>query len=177
MLLYVSPIELLTRMMEKTNSLLDSIAPESTVFYLSGYRGKGSHIDWYSPPYYTHTRGYKMCMGVYMRPKDTTLNVYSFLHAGEYDGGLKWPFRGMVVIQLINQLSDGNHYEYVFDYSQAGDAESQRVTRGIRSMFLLPSNPHLPLTDLNYRPSNNTLYLKNSCLKFRIVVQNKERFL
>ena len=141
---------------------------------LTGYQEKRKEgVDWFSPPYYTHSHGYKMCVNVELAPSFTVLDVFSYLLRGEYDAGLKWPFKGTVVVQLlINQLSDDNHYDYVFDYSQARDSKSQRVTSGERSNWKAPSGPHLLLTALEYNSSKKCQYLKNDCLKFRIFVKN-----
>ena len=103
--------------MEKTNRIqcVLGVTPNIVLTHYQKKRKKG--VDWYSPPYYTHLHGYKMCVNVDLTQTNTKLHVYSYLLPGEYDAGLKWPFRGMVVVQLLNQLSDDNHYEYVFDYS------------------------------------------------------------
>ena len=114
----------------------------------------------------------KMCLSVKIRPQYCYLRVYSYLLPGEYDAGLKWPFRGAVVVQLLNQLSDDNHYDYVFDYSEASDGESQRVTGEQQSSCKChASAPDLPLIALEYDSSKKCQYLKNDCLIFKIVVK------
>ena len=162
--------ELVKGQMEIHN--VQSSAPLTIVF--TGYQEKREEgIYWYSPSYYTHLHGYKMCVWVWVRPCDTTLDVYSYLLPGEYDAALKWPFRGTVVVQLLNQLSDDNHFDYVFDYSQASDGVSQRVTSGERSSYYqCPSGPRLLLTDLKYNSSKKCQYLKNDCLKLKIFLKN-----
>lgn len=59
---------------------------------------------WYSPPFYTHPSGYKMCLEVYTNGwaegKGTHISVYVHLMRGEFDDHLKWPFRGDIFIQL-----------------------------------------------------------------------------
>ena len=141
---------------------------------LTEYQQKKSKVwlDWYGPPYYTHLHGYKMCVKVYLMPWSSELHVFSYLLPGEYDAGLKWPFKGTVVVQLLNQLSDDNHYDYVFDYSQAGDEESQRVTSGERSAPKGSSTPILSFHALECNSSKKCQYLKDDCLKFRVRVKN-----
>ena len=67
-----------------------------------------------------------MCVGVAAQGVPTTrsetkgshLAISVYLMKGEYDDSLKWPFRGEVTIQLLNQLDDdGGHHEQriVFD--------------------------------------------------------------
>ena len=67
-----------------------------------------------------------MCVGVAAQGVLTSLSesrgshlaICVCLMKGEYDDSLKWPFRGEVTIQLLNQLDDdGGHHEerIVFD--------------------------------------------------------------
>ena len=165
--------DLMRDQMEKTNRIHSVLSSASLTIAFTGYQGKRKEgVSWYSPPYYTHLHGYKMCVRVWLGQSLTVLHVYSYLLRGEYDAGLKWPFRGTVVVQLLNQLSDDNHYDHVFDYSQVNDSRSQRVTSGERSGAKAPSTPYLPLTDLEYNSSKICQYLKNDCLKFKIVMRN-----
>ena len=64
--------------------------------------------EWYSPPFYTSLRGYKMCFSVYAsglsEGKGTHVSVFAHLMRGEFDDNLKWPFRGDVTIAMLNQL-------------------------------------------------------------------------
>ena len=65
---------------------------------------------WYSRPFYSHRNGYKMCVGVAAQgvcissaSRSNHLAVCVCLMKGEYDNSLKWPFKGVVTIQLLNQ--------------------------------------------------------------------------
>ena len=68
--------------------------------------------DWYPPPFYTHPRGYKMCLRV---RADGQLNgsgshVSAFFHLmhGEYDDYLSWPFCEEVVFKSkISEKTNG----------------------------------------------------------------------
>ena len=158
--------------MEKIDTIHSVLSSAPLTITLTGYQEKKKNvIDWYSPPYYTHLLGYKMCVNVDVRPTDKLLDVFSYLLPGEYDDGLKWPFRGTVVVRLLNQLSDDNHYDYVFDYSRARDNQSRRVRIGKRSEEMDPTTPRLPLTALGYNASKKCQYLKNDCLKFKVFVK------
>ena len=122
--------------------------------------------EWYSPHFYTHPNGYKMCLKVYangnLSGKSTHLSVYVHLMKGEFDDQLKWPFRGNVTFKLINQEEDSDH---VLDtaYSQYVPLRCKRVMTegrpdgnawGIPKFF-----PHAEL-----QPK----YLKNDCIKLCI---------
>ena len=36
---------------------------------------------------------------------------------GEFDSDLKWPFRGDITIQLLNQLEDKEHHTWTIPYT------------------------------------------------------------
>ena len=65
---------------------------------------------WYSPPFYSHLGGYKMCLMVDANGQGdgagTHVSVYVHLMRGEFDDRLKWPFRGNVTIQLHSKRDD-----------------------------------------------------------------------
>ena len=55
-----------------------------------------------------------MCLGVDTYGigigKGTHVSVFTCLMCGNFDSHLKWPFRGNVTIQLVNQLEDKKHH-------------------------------------------------------------------
>ena len=65
---------------------------------------KGTADVWYSPPFYSHLGGYKMCLKVhangYGDGKGTHVSVFVRLMKGVFDDTLKWPFCGDVTVQL-----------------------------------------------------------------------------
>ena len=130
--------------------------------------------QWYSPPFYTHPQGYKMCLRVdangHGEGKGTHVSVSVYLMRGEFDDVLKWPFRGHVVIQLSNQLQDKYHRGHTIDFSETTDARIiSRVTSGERAESGFRCHPLIPHNDLNFNPTTNCQYLKNDCLHFQIV--------
>ena len=86
---------------------------------------------WYSPPFHTHPRGYKMCLGAnangYGHGNGTHLSLYVFLMQGEFDDQLKWPFRGHVTVQLLNQMGEAGHLTKKLNMTTQSLA-TQRVT-------------------------------------------------
>ena len=87
---------------------------------------KDNRVRRVSPPYFTHTNGYKMCFEVDFT-NDKSLCIDSYMMKGGYDSFLQWPFKGKVIVQLLNQCGDHRHYDYVFDY-KVSDDEGKRVT-------------------------------------------------
>ena len=64
---------------------------------------------WYSPPFYSHLGGYKMCLSVdangYGDGKGTHVSVFVYLMRGEFDDDLQWPFCGDITVELHHQQS------------------------------------------------------------------------
>ena len=121
--------------------------------------------EWYSPPFYTHPKGYKMCLlvfaGGHSGGKDTHISVYIKLMKGVYDDQLKWPFRGKFTIQPLSQNGDEKHLtNVVFDDTVSKSASSQVVDRE-RSMHGRGRSRFIPHAQLK-------LYLQNDCLNFYV---------
>ncbi len=53
---------------------------------------------------------------------------------GEFDDSLKWPFRGEIYFQLLDQVNGRDHYTYTLTYDdEVPDTTGGRVTEGKRS--------------------------------------------
>ncbi len=94
---------------------------------------------WYSPPVYTHHQGYKICLGVYANGigigKGTDVTVVVHFIRGEFDDSLKWPFRGAISCQLLDQVNGKDHETYTLPYDDTTpDTSCTRVTEGERSL-------------------------------------------
>ena len=92
----------------------------------------------YSTSFYTHPRGYRMCLKVVANGcnigKGTHVSVYVCLMRGEFDNYLKWPFRGEVTVQLLNQIEDKGHHEKTLDFANGTpDSCADRVTASERA--------------------------------------------
>ena len=76
-----------------------------------------------SPVYYTHPFGYKFRVKVfrteYMKilSLDAFTSIYIEILPGPFDDKLKWPFQGCICIEIVNQLSDYNHYRKMVRFS------------------------------------------------------------
>ena len=127
---------------------------------------------WYSPSFYTHERGYRMCVRVHVNGDDAAkgehVSVFIHLMRGEWDNYLKWPFRGGITIQLLNQTEDKEHCENICEYSDTvADAIAGRVTTTERAQeFGWPR--FISHDALNYDKTKNCQYLKYDSLQFRI---------
>ena len=123
---------------------------------------------WYSQPFYTHPHGYKMCLNLspngYGSGKGTHLGVFFHLMRGEFDDQLKWPFRGDITYQLVDQKGDKHHDVNTTHFNDRVPGEySNRVTEKERNDNGWGISELLPLSELHPK------YLKNDCIKLRIL--------
>ena len=98
---------------------------------------KTNDEDWCSEPFYTHPRGYKMCVLIFANGvnegRGNHVSLYTCFMRGEYDDELLWPFQGKIAVELLNQktddLEDGGHHECIMHYDEnTPDHFIQRVT-------------------------------------------------
>ena len=73
---------------------------------------------------------------------------------GPFDGVLKWPFRGDVTIQIVDQAGE-KHHEEVFPYNyNTPDISANREERS-------PSWDFFPHTSLGYNTVTKTIFMSN----------------
>jgi len=100
------------------SSLHTQVTP--VLFKMTDYSTKKEkRVDWYSDPFYTHSKGYKMCLNVFSAGLNSPyLTMWLHLVKGSYDDHLKWPVKGQLEVKLVNQVSNCEHY------SEVGDIDS-----------------------------------------------------
>ena len=144
------------------------------VVKLEGFENKRNEEKWYSDPVYSHFGGYKMCLRIhpngYGYGKNTHISVFVHLMKGDNDDNLKFPFKGCIVVSLLNQLEDKNHRtrEPWSPEDRVYNSANGRVTTEERSGFGWGRTQFIPHNDLNYNSDKNCQYIKNDCLFFRV---------
>ena len=123
---------------------------------------------WYSKPFYTHTRGYKMCLAVHANGVGSAegkyVSVFVHLMRGEFDDELVWPFRGKIKVYLLNRFKDSEHRELAVGFKQNGD----RVVTGERASSGLGNECLVSYHNLSYDNEQQTQYLKHNSLRFQV---------
>ena len=132
---------------------------------------KENDSQWYSPPFYTHPRGYKMCLRVdangYDKASGTHLSLFTCFMKGEFDHELPWPFYGQIVVELLNQSADNHHHEYTIYYNHSTTEYAGRMMIGTRSRGW-GNSPFVSHAKLFKKSDSKVQYLKDDCLKFRV---------
>ena len=132
---------------------------------------KASGEEFFSPPFYTHHGGYKMCIGLDAHGegdgKGTHVTVCVLLMRGENDDNVTWPFIGVVTVEILNQLADKEHHQQTITFpedkdddcnSRVVDMETAAIGRGC----------HTFISHADLGPATNRQFLKDDCLYFRV---------
>ena len=86
--------------------------------------------SWSSHLFYTHPRGYKLCLSVNCngdgRGAGSHISAYIYLKSGEYDDELNWPFRHPITIQLVDQKEGKTHHGHTVRFDTAPDECTKR---------------------------------------------------
>ncbi len=157
-----------TRLTQDLQQTCTPICPP--VFTMDKFKQRKKDNDvWYSPPFYTHHKGYKMCVGIYANSytygerKGTYMYTSIGVHLmkGEFDDQLEWPFRGEIIIVLLSQV-DTDHKEFKYSFIETlpeyRTVSSRQLTQEI-GRGLYDSISH---TELKPR------YLKHDSLKVSV---------
>ncbi len=144
---------------------------EQFIFKVTGYSArKDAKLSFYSNALYTSPDGYNMCIRIYPNGyrtgTGTHVSVSAMLLEGSCDASLSWPFFGTVTFTLLNQLSDENHHSKTLEYDKNSKFGYAYDTCGY---FKFISH-----SALSHDPVNNTQYLKNDTLYFRVSVHVKD---
>ncbi|CAI8027873.1 TNF receptor-associated factor 6 [Geodia barretti] len=89
---------------------------------------------------------------------------------GEFDSHLKWPFKGEMTVELVNQKEGGEKYEQKpVEHCDPIEHDNpfQRVTEGDRSKKGWGLAEFISHSDL-YNPEEGKEYLVNDTLIFRV---------
>jgi len=120
--------------------------------------------DWYSGSFYTHHKGYRLCVNVCITPP--YMSVGLLLMKGPHDEKLKWPMKGYCEVKLLNQISNSEHYTKVcVDTLSNG---RKRVIRGERSTYHVWSMTTFVTDDELQKITTTCQYLKDDSVFIQI---------
>ncbi len=162
---------------EKLNEFVQATPskPPSTFIKLDHFQQrKDASQIFYSDPFYTSPRGYKLRMRVDANGngdgEDTHVSVFACLMKGNHDDTLTWPFLGKVTFELLNQLEDENHYKATVNFID--NEYSKRIVNSDGGVSGWGEPKYIPHTSLEHNPTKNCQYLKDDSLIFRVAVSD-----
>lgn len=81
----------------------------------------------------------------------------------------RWPFRGNITIQLLNQRRNEGHFAETVVFTHDTTQEvAGRVQHGEVAESGLGIPKFIPHSQLGYNATKNIQYLQNSCLRFHV---------
>ena len=132
---------------------------------------KNDGDKWFSPPFYSHIGGYKLCIRVdangWGDGEGTHVGVAIYMMRGEYDDNLKWSFK---------KRRDKGHIERtpldLSDYQESLEGFDRPIFARVVGRKIAKKGwgeaKFIANTKLAYNSAKNCQYLMNDCLKFRI---------
>ncbi|XP_065914424.1 TNF receptor-associated factor 4-like [Dysidea avara] len=135
---------------------------------------KEREVAWYSDPFFSQSKGYKMCLRVDAAgvgdEKGTHLSVFLYLMKGPYDDELRWPLRGKFEFELLNQISDCYHYSMTITCelrAGPGTSVTSRVTSSNRAFNGWGLPDFISHAYLN-KVTHTCQYLKDDCIFLQV---------
>ena len=127
---------------------------------------KECNAEWVSPSFYSHPKGYKLCLVVYpngISKKGTHVSIFVGLLNDTIDDKQNLPLDADIKVEMLNWRKNEDHQEDMFSFT----TQIHRVSKeGIklspaRSTFISHSS-------LSYNNTTNTEYLQNDCVRLRV---------
>ena len=95
------------------------------------------------------------------------MSIFTYMMQGPFDDHLKWPFRGVITIQIVNQAGDHDHIEKT--NTTESDISAGRVIDKERAYCGWGVHQFLAHDDLPHNAIKKTQYLKDNHLIVRVV--------
>ena len=137
-------------------------------------KNKNDDTDWYSPGFSTHVGGYKMCIRVDANGqgngKGTHVGLFVYMMKGEFDSHLKWPFKGEITVELVNQKEGGdNLVKKPLEHTHPDECKRyfRRVTDGDIAKSGWGFSQFIAHSEL-YKPEEDKEYLLNDSLILKV---------
>lgn len=131
-------------------------------------RERNSHGQWFSPPFFTHDKGYKMCFRIdpdgSNDGKGTHMSVFMYVIPGPYDDMLPWPLTRNLTVKLLNQISDSDHFSLTVTFSPSVPCvPTGRVIFGARACNCWGWSRFISHEDM-YNVTPTLQYIKDDCI-------------
>ena len=176
MIAHLTLLATVTQTLQKENQELRREVKDLNVQKLGlpvEYRVRKSEDTVYLPSFFTHSHGYQMSISIDFNgvgeAKGTHMSLFAYLMQGKYDDHLKWPFRGEITIQIVNQAGDTTHSEQKISYNDKTPVGTADRVIGKKSATGWGFRKFLAHTDLEYNAERNTQYMKDDIIIVRVV--------
>ena len=124
-----------------------------------------------SPPFYTHSRGYKMRLMVTPGASGEdkgNMSVRAQLMAGEYDSSLQWPMNVDLTVEMVNWARNSSHVTKTIDFGTAPMdyrtrvPKESKVATGMRGYGKFCSHATL------FGGTRDIVYVEDDCVHIQV---------
>ena len=128
------------------------------------------NYEWFNLFFFSHDNGYKLCLRVfpsgYEDARETSMSVFVQNMNGPHDNNLLLPMKGLVVVELLNQIKDKHHYHRTISYDDNVDemCAGQVTSHGANGM----GEPYFISYDDLFKTTAKKQFLRDDCVYFRI---------
>ena len=140
---------------------------EFTLIEFKKHQAEGGDGDWISHKFYNYPGGYCFRLSIftngYSEARGTHLTAALYLWPVDNDDKLKWPIKCTMYLQILNQRGDHGHH--------TGIQTAEFKAKGLGCFIIGTTIKYFPLAKLGYCADQNTEYLKNDCIKFRMYLK------
>jgi len=139
---------------------------------MSGYKEikadyNKNRYAWYSVSFYTHHKGYKISLQVYVS-SSTHLKAHLYLERGPHDSQLWWPLKGHCEVKLLNQINDSEHYVGTGELNYNGhESYTTRENKQTTNAYMWSSTSFISYKELE-NVTTTRQYLKDNTVYFRV---------
>ena len=153
-------------------SVMVAIPPFSFTLHNFSHCKKHS-LRWRSPPFYSNPWGYKLAVEVVAGGdsvgEGTHVSVYIHVLKGEFDKQQRWPFRGSVTLQLLNERREGGHFEKVIEFTDDTPLVNSGLVGEEGERGVGWGDPlFISHTNLQYNPTVDTEFVQSNRLCFLV---------
>ena len=169
-------LDIVNTLQDEVNTLKSlTVTSNGVTFAITDYQKKmRARTVFTSPSFYTHPNGYRMAVSVYCYFDNGPIaDISALILEGAYDtDALKWPFRGKVNIELLNQSEDTKHYRSSADITDGYVGSKVKLC----ILKLSPTTTILEKVMASYAQFglihiNKAKYLENNTVYFRVSVE------
>ena len=125
----------------------------------------------YSPPFYTHSRGYKMRLQVTPGASGEdkgNMSVYAQLMAGEYDSSLQWPMNVDLTVEMVNWARNSSHVTKAIDFGTAPMDCRTRVPKESNTASRLKGVCDFCSHATLFGGTRDIVYVEDDCVHIRV---------
>ena len=124
--------------------------------------------SYYSPPFYTHSNGYKLRLEVELANSEGQMGLYARLLAGEYDSSLKWPMNVEVTVEMVNWVSNNFHIVEIIKFGRASLDARRCVPKEEESAQVSWGYPEFCSHAKLFGGPRHIQYVEEDCIHIRV---------